>query len=107
MPGPDGIRTEIDDDGDGIIDRIKFDPDGDGNTDRTLHYDADGNVTRLEWDRDDDGTIDRIQTYNYDGNGNRIRTRLSMKATLITAGIFRTMPGLNWSSWAGVTAPLN
>jgi len=69
-------RRDFDPDGDGIIERSEFDPDEDGNIDRaeTYSYDANGRVIRAEIDDDGDGATDRTETYSYDSNGNRIRT---------------------------------
>ena len=80
-------RTEFDDNGDGVPDRIEtsffdanglqtrteFDDNADGVTDRseTYSYDSSDNRIRADFDTDNDGTADRVE--HYDANGNVIR----------------------------------
>ena len=69
------VRTEVDTDGNGTIDRIEFDPDQDGNIDRIAHLDEDGRWVRVDRDLDDDGTIDRITHYAFDDGTRRVTRR--------------------------------
>ncbi len=82
------LRTEFDDDEDGIFDRSEaytrdaesnltrtdFDDDGDDIVDRSEAYtrDARGNKVRTEFDDDEDDAVDRIEIYVWDYRNNII-----------------------------------
>ena len=88
-------RNEIDEDGNGTIDRVEiytldvngnrtrtdFDDDNDSTIDRRESYtlDASGNRTRIEFDDNADGTTDRVETYVY-VNGNLVRANFDIQA---------------------------
>lgn len=57
------VRTEYDDNNDGVIDRSE-----------KCSYNADGDMNRKEIDQNNDGIIDMVETFEYSGDDYRIRS---------------------------------